>query len=152
MIGKLKHHLGSLRGRKVALLGLAFKPNTDDMREAPSIVLASRLLAEGAEVRGWDPVADGTALPRGVELAPSVLEAVQDADAAVIVTEWAELRELAREEVRDAMANALIFDGRNLLDPATVRAAGFVYEGIGRKSSPTDILAETAERDHQLEA
>src|SRR4029079_15783988 len=67
VIGKLKRHLGSLRGKKVALLGLAFKPNTDDMREAPSIVLASRLLAEGAEVRGWDPVvADGRALPRGV--------------------------------------------------------------------------------------
>jgi UDPglucose 6-dehydrogenase len=152
VIGKLKRHLGSLRGKKVALLGLAFKPNTDDMREAPSIVLASRLLAEGAEVRGWDPVADGRALPRGVELAPSVLGAVSGADAAVIVTEWAELRELAREEVRKAMANALIVDGRNLLDPAAVRAAGFVYEGIGRMSSPTDVLPETPERAHQLEA
>jgi UDPglucose 6-dehydrogenase len=152
VIGKLKRHLGSLRGRKVALLGLAFKPNTDDMREAPSIVLASRLLAEGAEVRGWDPVADGKALPRGVELAPSVLEAVRGTDAAVIVTEWAELRELARDEVRTAMANPLIVDGRNLLDPATVRAAGFVYEGIGRKSSLTDVLLETAEREHEFEA
>jgi UDPglucose 6-dehydrogenase len=152
VIGKLKRHLGSLRGKKVALLGLAFKPNTDDMREAPSIVLASRLLAEGAEVRGWDPVADGRALPRGVELAPTVLEAVTDADAAVIVTEWAELRDLAREEVRAAMANALIVDGRNLLEPAEARAAGFVYEGIGRKTSPTDVLPETAEREHELEA
>src|SRR2546426_12347164 len=76
VIGKLKRHLGSLRGKKVALLGLAFEPDTDDMREAPSIVLASRLLAEGAEVGGWDPVADGSALPRGVELASSVLDAV----------------------------------------------------------------------------
>jgi UDPglucose 6-dehydrogenase len=152
VIGKLTRHLGSLRGKKVALLGLAFKPNTDDMRDAPSIVLASRLLAEGAEVRGWDPVADGRALPRGVELAPTVLEAVTDADAAVIVTEWAELRELAREEVRKAMANALIVDGRNLLEPADARAAGFVYEGIGRTTSPADVLPETAEREHQLEA
>jgi UDPglucose 6-dehydrogenase len=152
VIGKLERHLGSLRGKKVALLGLAFKPNTDDMREAPSIVLASRLLAEGAEVRGWDPVADGKALPRGVELASSVLDAVRDADAAVIVTEWAELRELAREEVRAAMANPLIVDGRNLLDPAETRAAGFAYEGIGRKISPTDVLPETAERDPELEA
>ena len=152
VIGKLKRHLGSLRGKKVALLGLAFKPDTDDMREAPSIVLASRLLAEGAEVRGWDPVADGSALPRGVELASSVLDAVAGVDAAVIVTEWAELRELAREEVRQAMANPLILDGRNLLDPAAARSAGFVYEGIGRKSSPTDVLPQTAERDHQLEA
>jgi UDPglucose 6-dehydrogenase len=122
------------------------------MREAPSIVLASRLLAEGAEVRGWDPVADGHALPRGVELAGSVLDAVQDADAAVIVTEWAELRDLSREEVRTAMANPLIVDGRNLLDPAVVRAAGFVYEGIGRMSSPTDVFPETPEREPELEA
>jgi len=152
VIGKLKRHLGSLRGKRVALLGLAFKPNTDDMREAPSIVLASRLLAEGAEVRGWDPVADGTALPRGVEVAPSVLDAVRDVDAAVIVTEWAELRELAREEVRQAMANPVLIDGRNLLDPAQARSAGFVYEGIGRKISPTDVLPETTERDRELEA
>ena len=68
VIGKLKRHLGSLRGKQVALLGLAFKPETDDMREAPSIVLASRLLAEGAEVRAWDPVADGTKLPKGVDV------------------------------------------------------------------------------------
>jgi UDPglucose 6-dehydrogenase len=132
VIGKLEKHLGKLRGKKVALLGLAFKPNTDDMREAPSIVLASRLLAEGAEVRGWDPVAPGTELPKGVKIMGSVLEAVQGADAAVIVTEWAELRELGRDEVREAMANPLIVDGRNLLDPATTRANGFVYEGIGR--------------------
>src|SRR5262245_28150127 len=152
VIGKLKAHLGSLSGRRVALLGLAFKPNTDDMREAPSIVLAARLLAEGAEVRGWDPVADGRALPGGVEIADSVLEAVDEADAAVIVTEWAELRDLAREEVRQAMAHPLIIDGRNLLDPAAVRAVGFVYDGIGRTSSPTDVLPETAEREPELEA
>src|SRR5438132_7722809 len=104
VVGTLEKHLGTLHGRKVALLGLAFKPDTDDMREAPSIVLASRLLAEGAEVRGWDPVADGRPLPPGVEIAGSVLDAVRDADAAVIVTEWAELRDLARDEVRAAMA------------------------------------------------
>jgi UDPglucose 6-dehydrogenase len=151
VIGKLKRHLGSLRGKKVALLGLAFKPNTDDMREAPSIVLASRLLAEGAEVRGWDPVADGRALPGGVELSPSVVDAVRGVDAAVIVTEWSELRELARDEIREAMANPLIVDGRNLLDPAQTRSAGFVYEGVGRPSSPTDVLPETAEREPELE-
>jgi len=152
VIGKLKRHLGSLRGKRVALLGLAFKPNTDDMREAPSIVLASRLLAEGAEVRAWDPVADGSVLPRGVEIAPSVARAVEEADAAVIVTEWPELATLARPEIRDAMANPLIVDGRNLLDPARARAQGFLYEGIGRPVSPTDVLAETPERDPELEA
>ena len=144
VIGKLKGHLGSLRGTTIALLGLAFKPNTDDMREAPSIVLASRLLAEGAEVRAWDPVADGTKLPEGVRVVDSVLEAVTDADAAVVVTEWAELRELARPEVRDAMRRPLIVDGRNLLDPAETHAAGFVYEGIGRPQ-PVDTLPELAE-------
>jgi UDPglucose 6-dehydrogenase len=139
VIGKLERHLGSLRGKKVALLGLAFKPNTDDMREAPSIVLAGRLLAEGAEVRGWDPVADGRALPAGVEIAVSVAEAVRGADAAVIVTEWPELKGLASAETREAMANPLIIDGRNLLDPVAVRAAGFAYEGIGRPNH-ADVL------------
>jgi UDPglucose 6-dehydrogenase len=143
VIGKLKRHLGSLRGRTIALLGLAFKANTDDMREAPSIVLASRLLAEGADVRAWDPVADGTKLPKGVDIVGSVADAVRGADAAVIVTEWAELKGLASEEVRLAMANPLIVDGRNLLDPETTRRAGFTYEGIGRPSSPLDVLPET---------
>jgi UDPglucose 6-dehydrogenase len=137
VIGKLKRHLGELRGKTVALLGLAFKPNTDDMREAPSIVLASRLLAEGVNVRAWDPVADGAAvLPKAVELVDSVDAAVRGADAAVIVTEWEQLRELASADVRDAMANPLIVDGRNLLDPESTRRAGFTYEGIGRPSVP----------------
>ena len=135
VIGKLTRHLGSLRGKKIALLGLAFKPNTDDMREAPSIVLANRLIAENAEVRGWDPVADGAVLPRAVRIVDSVAEAVRGADAAVIVTEWSELRGLASPETREAMANPLIIDGRNLLDPAETRAAGFVYEGIGRPAA-----------------
>src|SRR5262249_43685489 len=139
VIGKLERHLGSLRGRTVALLGLAFKPNTDDMREAPSIVLAGRLLAEGATVRGWDPVADGRALPAGVEIVCSVAEAARGPDAAVIVTECPGLGDLASAETREAMATPLIVDGRNLLDPAAVRAAGFVYEGIGRPSS-ADVL------------
>ncbi len=145
VIGKLQRHLGSLRGKNVALLGLAFKPNTDDMREAPSIVLASRLLAEGAEVRAWDPVADGTQLPKGVSVVGSVLDAVRGADAAVIVTEWAELRGLASAEVRDAMARPLIIDGRNLLDPDETRRAGFAYEGIGRPAAPGDVPAHTPE-------
>jgi UDPglucose 6-dehydrogenase len=144
VIQKLHKHLDSLRGKRIALLGLAFKPNTDDMREAPSRVLAARLLAEGAVVRGWDPVADGSDLP-GVEICDSVRDAVRDADAAVVVTEWGELRDLAREEIRDAMRNPLIIDGRNLLDPAQVRDAGFTYEGMGRAASPFSTLPETPE-------
>jgi UDPglucose 6-dehydrogenase len=149
VVSKLQKHLGQLAGKRIALLGLAFKPNTDDMREAPSIVLASRLLAEGAEVRGWDPVARPGKLLTGVALCDTVLEAVRDADAAVIVTEWDELRELASPEVRDAMRNALIVDGRNLLDPHAVEQLGFAYEGIGRASSPFSGLPETPEPEHE---
>jgi UDPglucose 6-dehydrogenase len=142
VIGKLSRHLGSLRGKTVALLGVAFKPDTDDMREAPSIVLASRLIAEGATVRAWDPVADIAKLPRGVEAAKTVLDAVTDADAAVIVTEWTELKDLASADVRQAMRNPLIVDGRNLLDPVVARAAGFTYEGIGRPVLPAESPVE----------
>jgi UDPglucose 6-dehydrogenase len=149
VISKLQKHLGRLRGKRVALLGLAFKPNTDDMREAPSIVLASRLLAEGAEVRGWDPVAEPGELLKGVVICDTVLEAVRDADAAVVVTEWTELRELATPEVRDAMRNPLIVDGRNILDPKAVEEAGFAYEGIGRATSPFSGLPETAEPERK---
>jgi UDPglucose 6-dehydrogenase len=145
VIGKLKRHLGPLRGKTVALLGLAFKANTDDMREAPSIVLASRLLAEGADVRAWDPVADGSKLPKGVDVVRTVADAVRGADAAVIVTEWDELKGLATEEIRASMANPLIVDGRNLLDPDETRRAGFAYEGIGRPTSPGDVLPQAPE-------
>jgi UDPglucose 6-dehydrogenase len=132
VIQKLQKHLGSLRGKTIALLGLAFKPNTDDMREAPSRVIAYRLLSEGADVRAWDPVAHPVDLLQGIELCDSVLEAVRDADAAVIVTEWPELATIATDEVREAMARPVLIDGRNLLDPVAVQAAGFVYEGVGR--------------------
>ncbi|MFL5930799.1 MAG: UDP-glucose dehydrogenase family protein [Gaiellaceae bacterium] len=148
VVAKLQKHLGKLRDKRVALLGLAFKPNTDDMREAPSIVLASRLLAEGAEVRGWDPVAQPAELLKGVSICDTVEEAVRDADAAVIVTEWPELREVASAEIRDMMRNPLIVDGRNLLDPAEAERAGFAYEGIGRASSPFAGLPGTAEPEN----
>jgi UDPglucose 6-dehydrogenase len=145
VIGKLGKHLGKLRGKRIALLGLAFKPGTDDMREAPSLVLASRLIAEGAEVRAWDPIANARDLLPTVEHCASWQEAVAGADAAVIVTEWPELREIVSDETREAMRRALIIDGRNLLDPAAARAAGFAYEGIGRRTSPFDGLPETSE-------
>ncbi len=145
VLQKLQRHLGGLRGKRVALLGLAFKPNTDDMREAPSLVLASRLLAEGAQVRGWDPIARPDL--QGVELCASPLEAVRGADAAVVVTEWQELLEFPSEETREAMSHPLIIDGRNLLDADAVRALGFAYEGVGRRVSPLDVFPETADRD-----
>jgi UDPglucose 6-dehydrogenase len=132
VIGKLERRLGPLRGKKVALLGLAFKPGTDDMREAPSLVLAGRLLAEGAHVSAWDPVAEGAVNLDGVEIAASALDALDGADAAVVVTEWPELRELDWAEAGARMRNKLLVDGRNMLDGNELRALGFTYEGIGR--------------------
>jgi UDPglucose 6-dehydrogenase len=148
VLQKLRAQLGSLRGKTVALLGLSFKPHTNDMREAPSLVLAPRLLAEGAVVRAWDPVAleEASRLLSGVELAETLLEAVEGADAALIVTEWPELRKLACADVREAMRTPLIVDGRNLLDPAAVRAAGFAYEAIGRPSALVASLDEAGLR------
>jgi len=136
VVAKLRRHLGTLHGRTIALLGLAFKPGTDDTREASSLVLSSRLLAEGATVRAWDPIADASRLPQGIEIVDSVLDAIRGADAAVIVTEWPELRELETEAVRGSMRRPLIVDGRNLLDPDQARQAGFTYEGIGRTAAP----------------
>ena len=134
VIAKLQKHLGSLVGSTVALLGLAFKANTDDMREASSLVLAARLQADGAQVRAYDPVAEGEArkLMIGVEFANSALEAVEGADACVIVTEWGEFADLDWNEAAQRMAGRLVIDGRNYIDPDTVRAAGLEYEGIGR--------------------
>jgi UDPglucose 6-dehydrogenase len=137
VIKKLQKHLGSLAGRKVALLGLAFKPDTDDMREASSLVLAARLQGEGATVVGFDPVAEERAreLLPSVELSGSAEDALDGADAVVLVTEWPEFAELEWARLAGRMANPLIVDGRNFLDPVQLRAAGFTYEGIGRANS-----------------
>ncbi|MGZ4273119.1 MAG: UDP-glucose dehydrogenase family protein, partial [Solirubrobacteraceae bacterium] len=134
VIAKLQKHLGSLVGRRVALLGLAFKANTDDMREASSLVLASRLQGEGSQVCAYDPIAEAEARKRmtGVEFADSALGAVDGADAAILVTEWPEFAELDWSEVKRRMAGDLLIDGRNFADREAVEAAGFTYEGIGR--------------------
>jgi UDPglucose 6-dehydrogenase len=131
VVGKLADILGTLRGKTVALLGLAFKPNTDDVREAPAFVLAGRLLAEGADVRVWDPIASADGL-HGVTKHATVAEAVAGADAAVLVTEWPELAEIDWAALRATMATPVFVDGRNFLDPATMVDAGFIYDGIGR--------------------
>jgi UDPglucose 6-dehydrogenase len=135
VIGKLERRLGPLRGKRIALLGLAFKPGTDDMREAPSLVLAGRLLAEGAEVRAWDPVADGRVHLHGVEVADSAVAALDGADAAVVVTEWPEIVGLDWSEAARVMRTPFVVDGRNALDPDALRALGFTYEGIGRSAA-----------------
>jgi UDPglucose 6-dehydrogenase len=134
-IGKLQKHLGSLAGKEVALLGVAFKPDTDDIREATSLVLAGRLAGEGAQVRAFDPVAGAKAedMLAGAHIAESALDAIDGADAVVLVTEWPEFRELDwTGEVKRRMRVPLVVDGRNFLDREQLVEAGFTYEGIGR--------------------
>jgi UDPglucose 6-dehydrogenase len=133
-IQRLKEELGTLVGARVALLGLTFKPWTDDMREAPSTVLAARLVAEGAEVSCWDPMAR----PAEVEPWTSTSRhatpelAVEGADAAIVVTEWPQLKEVDWARVASVMRQPVLYDGRNLLDPAGMRALGFTYISVGR--------------------
>jgi UDPglucose 6-dehydrogenase len=135
VIGKLHKHLGGLAGKRVALLGLAFKPNTDDMREASSLVLSARLHADGASVVAYDPVAEEQArsMVSGIEFSDSPLGAIEGADAVVLVTEWREFLELDWSAVAAGMNGDVVVDGRNALDPEGVRAAGLIYEGIGRR-------------------
>jgi UDPglucose 6-dehydrogenase len=137
VMAKLSKHLDSLVGKRVALLGLAFKADTDDMREASSLVLAARLEGEGARVVAFDPVAQERAaeLLPSVEMAGSAMDALEGVDAAVLVTEWPEFTELDWGEVAKRMANPLLIDGRNFLDPEVVRDAGITYAAIGRPSA-----------------
>jgi UDPglucose 6-dehydrogenase len=138
VLAKLERHLGSLVGKEIGLLGLAFKPNTDDMREASSLVLSSRLTGVGANVRAYDPVAEEEArklILRGVDFKSSAAAVADGADALVLVTEWPEFAELDLPAIAGSMRGNLLVDGRNFLDPERVRAAGLVYEGIGRAAS-----------------
>ena len=138
VMAKLTKHLDTLVDKRVALLGLAFKPDTDDMRGASSLVLAARLQGESAAVVAFDPIAERVAAPLmpGVEMTGSAMEALDGADAAVLVTEWPEFTELDWGEVAKRMNTPLLVDGRNFLDPDKVRAAGIAYEAIGRPSAP----------------
>jgi len=134
VVAKLQERVGRLRGKRVALLGLTFKPNTDDLREAASIVLAARLRAEGAKVTAFDPMVPPGSRPDlfpGVKLVTSALDAVDGADAVILVTEWPEFGQLDWRAVRDRMRGHHVIDGRNYLDGAAVAAAGFSYDGIG---------------------
>jgi UDPglucose 6-dehydrogenase len=133
VVGKLKAHLGGLRGKTVALLGLTFKPQTDDLREAASIVLAGRLHSEGAVVCAYDPMLDAGDHPLfpGVTICDSPLAALAGADAAVLVTEWPEFARLDWAAAAGVMRRPLLIDGRNFVDPSVAAAAGLEYEGVG---------------------
>ena len=126
---------GSVRGRTIAVLGLTFKPETDDMRDAPSIPIVGRLVEDGATVRAFDPEGMEQAkpmLPPSVIYCRSALDAAQDADLLVVVTEWNEFRAIEPQRLRDAMRGNLVIDLRNLYEPAAMRGAGFIYCSIGR--------------------
>ena len=135
VIDLLRDLLDELPGRVVGLLGLAFKPNTDDMRDAPSVDIAKVLLAAGAEVRAYDPAAMDVSkrLLPSVEYRKDAYEVATGADALVLVTEWNEFRQLDLARVRQLMRRPVIVDGRNIYDPAAMRSLGFTYRGIGRE-------------------
>ena len=132
---------GSLRGKTVAVLGLTFKPNTDDMREAPSIPLVTGLLDMGAKVRAYDPVGMEQArreLP-DIEYCDDPYACARGADAMVIVTEWAQFRALDLDRIRKEMARPVLVDLRNIYRPEEMASLGFVYEGVGRPDAPSGI-------------
>ncbi len=135
-VQRLKAELNGLKDRRIALLGMTFKPATDDMREAPSTTLAARLLAEGATVTCWDPMAPHTTAHQdpwsSTTRHPDPLSALTDADAAILVTEWPELTDIDWPTAARTMRTPLFLDGRNLLDPTTLLAAGFTHMGVGR--------------------
>ena len=130
---KIKNRLGDLKGKCIAVWGLAFKPNTDDMREAPSLTLIDDLIAAGAKVRAYDPVAGKTFARAGVHVARSALEALEGADALAVVTEWQEFRSPDFAAIKKTLRTPAIFDGRNLYDPSVVKGYGIEYFPIGRR-------------------
>jgi UDPglucose 6-dehydrogenase len=133
-VNRLQEMLGSLAGKEVGLLGLSFKPNTDDMRDAPSIDIAKSLQNLGARVRAYDPVAMTVAGPllSEVEMAPDPYSLADGCDALIVVTEWNEFKQLDLERVRDLMKQPVLFDGRNIYDPDKMKFLGFSYRGFGR--------------------
>jgi UDPglucose 6-dehydrogenase len=147
-VNRLKEMMGDLSGKTIGLLGLSFKPNTDDMRDAPAVDIANGLLTLGGKVRAYDPVAMEVAAPLlpGVEMLHDPYSVAEGSDALVIVTEWNEFKQLDLERLRDCMREPNVFDGRNIYDPATMRQLGFHYRGFGRgyNGSRVEASEETA--------
>jgi UDPglucose 6-dehydrogenase len=145
VIQKLRAILGGLEGCTIALLGLSFKPNTDDLRNAPSVELVDFLRHEGCQIRAYDPVAMDRArahMPM-VELCADCYTAARGADAIVLVTEWNEFRHLDLRQLRSQMRTPVFVDGRNLFDPETMRSTGFIYTGVGRPGGFLDDVGHT---------
>jgi len=135
MVDKIERAVGGLKGKTVALLGLSFKPDTDDLREAPALDMARRLLEQGAKLKVYDPVSMELAkgVLKGVEFCRDVFEAVKDADVAAFVTEWNEFRDLDLDKVKKLMKSPVIADCRNIYEPPRMRELGFTYHSVGRK-------------------
>jgi len=133
-VNQVQEMVGDLTGKVVGLLGLSFKPNTDDMRDAPAVTLADGLLARGAMVRGYDPVAMRIAEPLlpSVEMFDDPYSMAEGCHALMVVTDWNEFKQLDLERVKDLMAEPVVFDGRNIYDPELMAAVGFRYRGVGR--------------------
>jgi UDPglucose 6-dehydrogenase len=143
-VKKVETVLGTLEERLIGVLGLSFKPNTDDMREAPSVDIINALLKKGARVKAYDPVA----MPRAEEILPTVTftatayDVAKDADALLLVTEWNEFKQLDWHRIKRYMRQPVVIDGRNLYDPREMRNLGFIYWGVGRGEAPVPILEE----------
>ncbi|MGQ9480215.1 UDP-glucose dehydrogenase family protein [Chloroflexus sp.] len=143
-VKKVETVLGDLEGRVIGVLGLSFKPNTDDMREAPSVDIINALLKKGARVKAYDPVA----MARAEELLPTVTftatayDVAKDADALLLVTEWNEFKQLDWQRIKRYMRQPVVIDGRNLYDPREMSNLGFVYWGVGRGEAPVPIMEE----------
>lgn len=143
-VKKVETVLGDLEGRVIGVLGLSFKPNTDDMREAPSVDIINSLLKKGARVKAYDPVA----MARAEELLPTVTftatayDVSKDADALLLVTEWNEFKQLDWQRIKRYMRQPVVIDGRNLYDPREMRNLGFIYWGVGRGEAPVPIMEE----------
>jgi UDPglucose 6-dehydrogenase len=146
VLQKVRGTLGSVEDRTIGVLGLAFKPNTDDLREAPAIEIIHLLQNEGAHIKAYDPAANEAArlmLP-GVELCSDAYAVAEDADAVILLTQWSEFRRLDLDRIRHSMRYPLLVDGRNLYDPAEMVDKGFFYQPIGRPTAESTALAPTA--------
>ncbi len=133
-VAHIENLTGGLKGKTIGLLGLAFKPNTDDMRDAPSIDIAQALIADGAKVRGYDPVAKDVASPilPAVEMFEDPYSMAKGCDALMVMTEWNEFKQLDLEKIKKLLKSPVIFDGRNIYEPEKMEELGFEYRGMGR--------------------
>ncbi len=141
VISHLKEMVGEMKGKTIGLLGLSFKPNTDDMRDSPSVTIAQKLQAEEAIVRAYDPVAMEGAEPQlpGVEMMPDPYALAVGCDAIVVLTAWNEFIQLDKPRLRDLMRQPILYDGRNIYEPDEMAKFGFIYRGVGRGSQPLSV-------------